>query len=391
MLKKILIALVLLAMAAVLAASFLVRKAPAIVRDALERSLGRKVTIRDIRYRFPGTFILEGFEVREGDPFAGEISFAAESLSMELSALGLSSKRLLVDRIEVSGADVRVRKRAGRLYHALSSAGRGGPPAGAPEREGQAQEAARGTDPGLSLEIGEFSLSGGRFSFVDYDADPAGFVATVDSLRAKVRRIRVPAAPVRTAYEIEGRLEQGRDFLPAELAARGWTRFSDLETDASFDLRGLYLPYFRPYYAQVTPAVILEGSLDAHTLLRVDERRLSGNADLVITGLHFDAYEEGEELFGMKADEVLSFLKDSAGRLKFPIAFEWELGAPSRDALRRSVAKSLQRTVLGNAGNILTEALRRYGELEGEESPLPPEKRDKIKEAVDKVKDILGR
>src|SRR3989338_6450247 len=125
--KKAVILLVAALAVAILGASFLSRKAPAYLQRSLEKSLQKKVRIRDIQYYLPTRFELRGVEVLEEAPFQGEASFEAEAIRLELSPISLSRKALVIDALEVDGATVTVRKIGGKLVHPFSG-GAANPP-----------------------------------------------------------------------------------------------------------------------------------------------------------------------------------------------------------------------------------------------------------------------
>lgn len=351
-----------LAVALLAAVHFISQKAPEALRSAIERSFGKKVIIRSIDYQFPWVFELRGFEVKESEPFAGETAFSVDRVRLDVSPMSLSEKKLILDRVQVENAVMVVRKYRGRWAHALSGAiERDRTPARA-DQPSEKREASHRT---LPLEIRQFTLSQSAFQFIDYDVDANGFVIVLDEIQAKVKNIYFPFSANKTFYEIRARLPQGRNQPPGLLETSGWTGFASKDTDANLSLRGVFLPYFRPYYAQVTQAAIENGTLDSRTNLRIENRDLVINTDLEVTSLLFQSYELNDQLFGLNADEILSFLKDQSGRLRFQIVARWNLddrGVRAKDVIRQSIERSIKNTVLGNVGNILQNTIQKIGQ-----------------------------
>ncbi|MBI2094850.1 MAG: AsmA family protein [Candidatus Omnitrophica bacterium] len=380
--------------AAILGASFLSRKAPGYLRRSLEKALQKKVRIRDIQYDLPMRFELRGVEVLEEAPFQGEASFEAEEIRLRLSPVSLSRKALVIDALEVEGATVSVRKLNGKLTHPFSAAV-------APAAEGKTTASATAGPPAkivagpLPLEIHKLKIDKSLFKLIDYDVEAAGFVVAADRIRLEAERIRLPSPPATgasagrrgpTRYRLEGLLLQGREERPARLVINGWTDFGLLDTDALLAAKGVRLPYFRPYYGLVTGAVIREGTADLRAVFRIERKEFVGNIDVEIVGLLFDAYEEGDLLFGLKAGEILSFLKDSSGHLRLTADFRRDLADRSvkpRELIRRSIAKSLKETLIGNIGRIVQGAAHRIGEENPEKEKNP------VEETVKKIKDFL--
>ncbi len=361
MIKKILLIVLILAVGFVFSVSLFSRKAPDLLRGAIERALNKKVIIRSIEYRFPGTFEMQGFEIQEKGRFEGETSFTADQIRLDVSWLSLAKKKLVVDKINVEDANVTIRKYGGRLTHSLSDAVK----KARPQEAGTEAGKGKGGSSGLPLEIHQFFLSKSNFKFIDYDAQESGFVIVLDEISADIKNIRFPFSSSKTTYKINARLPQGRDQRPGEIKISGWTIFGLMDTDANLNMKSVFLPYFQTYYAQVTPATIQDGYVDSRANIRVDKKELVLNVELEIIGLLFQTYEADNQLFGLNADEILSFLKDRSGRLKFHIEASWNIADRSvraRDVIRKSIEKSLKKTILGNVGNILENTLQKIGD-----------------------------
>ncbi len=221
---------------------------------------------------------------------------------------------------------------------------------------------------------------------MDYDVQETGFVMELDQIEAEVKNITFPPALSKTNYHIDARLLQGRQQRPAQLSISGWTQIADHETDAQIKVTDILLPYFRPYYRQVTPADIEDGRLSSRAALRIHEQLFTGDVDLELAGLYFKGYEEGEELFGLKADQILSFLKDSSGRLQFHVVLQWDLadrGLEKRAVIRRAIERSLKKTLLGNVGGILEKTLQKFTDPDGGVS------KDDLDDTLKKVKKLF--
>lgn len=351
-------------MAAIFAISLFSRRAPELLRSALEQALNKKVVIGSIDYQFPSVFEIQGFTVKENDPFNGEESFSADHIRFTISPISWSRKKLVISRIEVENADISIRKLNGHLYEPLSDAIRHAKADRTPQAP-SAEPASTPPSAGLPLEIGEFRMKDSNFQYIDFDAQEGGFVIVLDKIDARIRNITVPFEREKTTYRVNTRLLQGRDQRPADLTLSGWSVFATRDTDATFSLSGTWLPYFRPYTNQVTQALIENGTLNGRANLRIERNDLALNADLEIIGLLFNSYESENQLFGLKAEELLSFLKDSSGRLKLQFTARWNLadrGVSARDVIRKSIERSLKSTVLGNVGNILQNVIQKVGE-----------------------------
>ncbi len=383
--KRILLLTLILAAALAFGVNVLSQRAPGLLRAAIEKALNKKVVIRSIDYHFPGVFDLEGFEIQEKEPFPGEASFTVQHIRLDVSLLSLSKKRLIIDKLDVEDADITIRQYHHKLTHALSDAvTRVEPNAGAGEASADAKKTAQSKM--MPLEIRQFSLKNSHFKFIDYDVDPNGFVTALDQINGDIKDIVLPFSGTKTSYRLSARLLQGREQRPAAIRMEGWTQASTFDTDANLSFEGVFLPYFRPYYSQVTPAAIEDGYLNSKANFHIEKNDLTLNVDAELVNVLFQSYEEGDQLFGLKADEILSFLKDRSGRLKFQIVVRWNIADRSvraKDVIRKSIERSLKNTVIGNVGNILENTLQKLGE-----KGLDKNKED-VSGAIKKIKELL--
>ncbi len=381
--KKLLIVLAVLLVVAVVAINIFSRKAPEMLVRSIENALHKKLLIRSIDYHFPGIFELEGFEIKETKDFAGETSFYVDKIRLEVSPLSLSQKKLVIDAIQVENATVVIRKYHGKLNHAFSDAVKASEPAGPAD---QTTASLKRLPAELPLEIRRLTFSKSNFKFIDYDAQEGGFVIVLDEIDAVIDNIALPFSEEKTLYKVGARMPQGRDQKAAEIKLSGRTQFRTKDTDANFSVQGAYLPYFEPYYRQVTQASIANAYVDSRISVLLQHNDMKLDAGLEISELYFQAYESDNQLFGLRAEEILSFLKDRSGRLKFQIEAEWNIADRSvsaKDIIRKSIERSLKKTVIGNVGNILENTLQKLGDA-GLDN-----KKESLEDKIKRIKDIL--
>ncbi len=148
---------------------------------------------------------------------------------------------------------------------------------------------------------------------------------------------------------------------PAEIKVSGRTEFGTKDTDASVILEGASLPYFQLYYRQVTQAVIDSAVVGSRINLFIEHNDLTLDADLAVSDLSFRVPASEEQFFGLRADEILSFLRDRSGRFKFQIEARWNITDRNlnvREVIRQSIERSLKKTVIGNVPRAVRSVLR---------------------------------
>lgn len=382
MIKKIILFVGLFIVLASIAIGIFARKAPVYLQSALENAIKKKVVVKEIRYFFPADFELYGFSILEQAPFEGEPAFAVDRIRLSVSPLSVSQHRLIIDEIEVENAAVYVHKTNDKLLHALSAATQSSSAPAVAAKEAGAQSSAKT----IPLEIRRFRLKDSEFYFIDYDILDSGYAFKLDEIEADIRNIRLPLSAEKTSYEASARLVQGRDRRAAEFRLNGWSAFLSQDTNASIRVEGLFIPFFEPYYKQVTPATIEDGQLNAMATVIIENRLFTVNSDLEVYSLLFQTYEGDNQLFGLNADQILSFLKDRSGKLNFQITADWNMADRSvrtKDIIRRSIENSLKRTIFGNVGRILENTLKKLGESKDGEG------KEKIQKTVNQIKDFL--
>ncbi len=359
--KKFVLVVLILAVLVAAGIRYVSQKAPEYLREAIQRALNKPVKIGSIDYQFPWTFELKQFEVLETEePFRDESCFSVDRVLVQVSPMSLSTKELILDNVDATQAVLVIRNRGERLFHALSSATTLSTGKMTPTEEVGSSPAASP----LPLLIHRFHLGSSQFQWVDYDAEASGFVVALSDIEANIKDIALPLSEDKTIYRIDAKLPQGRGQKAASIKLSGWTRFASYESDAMLTAQDLHLPFFKTYLTQVTPADIEDGTLSLRGALSVHDKNLTANTDLELTNLIFRSYEDQDQLFGMKADEILNFLKDQSGRLKFQIVLQWPLDqrVEKRKLIRRAIEESIKKTLLGNAGNILEKTLKSISE-----------------------------
>lgn len=378
--KKIIILILFLSVLAAIGLNVLYRKAPALLTSALQSTLHKKVVIESIAVSFPDAFELTGFRILENEPFKDEQAFSAQHIRLNVSLTDLWQRKLVIHKIEVENADIVIRRFNRKISSPLSEV------AHESTGSGSSKQVSGGQSRAFSLVIDKFFIKNGHFEWIDYDVESSGFVVLVDQIEANIKNIALPSYGGKTSYKIEGRLIQGRDQKPTPLRLQGWTDLSSLDSRIKAEWEDVFLPYFKPYYSKVTPAEIMDGYFTARSALTIQQKNLKLSSEIEIINLLFGSYEGADQLFGLKAEEILGLLKDRAGKLRFTIEAEWNMADPSvraKDVIRRSIELSLKQMALSNLGNFVTKALEKVGEKSVDEG------KSKVEKVVDKVKDFL--
>lgn len=382
MLKKIIILLIVLGIAAFAALNVLSKNAPELLRGAVERALGKRVTVGDIDYRWPGHFVLSRFVVYEDSPFASEIAFAVDRLELEVDMGALRRQVLHIRRVDIAGAKAALRKKGGVVYHFLSAALRPSPPSGV-SGDASATPAA-----GLPIRIDRVRLEGCEVRFMDYDVRQDGYALVLETLTGELERVELPPGREWTTYDLTGRLVQGRSARPADGAFRGRTRLSDAETDAVLSATGVWLPYMAPYLSRLTAAQFDEGRFDLRADMSISGGVYNANLHIELSQLHLREAEPGDQVFGVGSEQLLSYVRDESGYLRLRLPVQWDLrdaSAKPYEVLRSSFQRALKDLVLSRIGTIAVESVLKTPDT----IPSKEASKNRLEDGVEKVRDFL--
>lgn len=363
MLKKIIFALTLLTVLALLSTAFVARKLPDLAVRNIRQTLGREVAIGSLKVRFPLRLEMDQLTVTENDPFKGEPAFYVERAVASVDAWELlTARKVRFTDIELTRPKLIFRKTAGKVYHAFRirpDAARGASGAG-PGTPGSAPAA--GIPP---LKFEHVKVRDGRLQFMDYDADRKGFVITLLRITGDLKDLALPADGSRLQFDLEAFMDQGRDVPAGRLKLSGHWRRESLEGETSLSLQGVHLPYFEPYYRQVTPSRISDGELDLVASARSPRGVLAAHSKWTLRRLEFGQAEPGNELLGFDANLIQGILAGDDGILHLDLELEMDLrdrSTPFREVLLQSLRRSIRATFLSNFDSVLKSTVDKITE-----------------------------
>lgn len=389
MVKKLLIAVVLLALIGSLAVALAARNLPDLVVRNLRQTLGREVSIESLRVRFPLQVEMNRLLIAENAPFKGEAAFYVERAVASVDAWTLvTSKKVLFTDLELIRPRLIFRKSMGKLYHAFRIRPEGSdgqaPAAGDP-----AAAARRPAVPPLKFE--QVTIRDGEVQFMDYDADQKGFVVTLLRVAAELKDLALPSDGSRLEYRVAAFLDQGRNTPPARLELEGeWVRES-FEGKTAFQLTGVHLPYFEPYYRTVTPSRIADGDMDIAASAESPAGILTANSRWTLRRLAFEKAEDGDQLLGFDANLIRNILTGDTGSLSLDLVLTLDLRNPGtsfREALRASLRKSIRATFAAHFDTAMRNTVNQI-QSEGSELLNKQNWKDLLKK--NKIEDVVSQ
>jgi hypothetical protein len=341
MFKKILIALVVLALLALLAFGLAVRKLPSLVVQQLRQTLGREVSVESIRLDFPFRAKMTGLLITENEPFKGEPAFFVQSAVATVDLLQIvTSKKLVFLNLELTRPRIIFRKQAGKVYNAFRLK-----PAEVRTTGVGAPSGSAASPVLLPIEFKRILIRDGELQLMDYDVDHKGFVISLLRVTAEIEDLTLPSDNRRISFALESFLDQGRDTPAAHLTFSGDWRRVTMDGKAEMKLTGLSLPYFSPYTAFVTPAQISDGEFDLAATAQSREGDLTANSRWSLRRLAFAKTEAGDELFGFDANAIKNILTGGSGNISLDLVLRMNLRdrkTPFGTILRKSLRSSIK-------------------------------------------------
>jgi hypothetical protein len=393
-LKKILIIISLSIAIGFIAAGILSRKVPGIVVDILEKQLGKDISIGDIQYDFPLNLVIQDFVVSDPGKEAGANLFSVQKMDVRLSPRALFKKRIVVESAIFSKPVILIRHFHTHIEHALTPVTKNIQTPLSNDSTSMANELSAETDASttaaLPIEIQHLKIDSGVIRYVDYAIDLKGFVISLNDINLSASNYISDKPDQAIQYKITATLDQGRQTPGATIKADGSFRLSNYDANSNAGIKGLWLPYFEPYYRRITPSRIDDGEIEIQSTTTVENHNLISNARVNIRRLKFGQLEQGDQILGFEASSIFEILRDNAGQIALDLILRWDMNdinTSFEDALRKSIRHSIKSTFVLNLETVVSNTLNKLVS----QGPDYVKKDWKNILGDDSVQDILGQ
>jgi len=342
-----------------------VRQIPSVLENLLEQGLNKEVRLEGARHHFPLDFEIQKLTIFEKGIFEGEISFYVENIYLKLNPYYLVMGKFVISELNIQSPQITIRKMNNKIVHALSRSEDStvSREVEIDSQSGQSQKPQGSAERNIfPLTISKIHIRNGFLKWIDFDIAEKGFVIQFKQIEATLQNLSLKKNAGRIKYDVRAMIAQGRNHRSANLEGNGWTHVTTWDTDANFKVNGIWIPYFVPYYKNVTYSQIDRGLMNIQSTTIVKNKNWTTNARASIQDLVFGSYEPGSQLFGFDATTLINILRDQSGRVTLDIIVRWNMRDPNvtfHDVLRKSIRRSLKSTFLSNIQNVVENTIDR--------------------------------
>jgi len=327
--------------------------APKIVEDQIEKNLKVKASLGKISLSLPFTITLEKLEI-------GSLA-NIKKISFSPNLIALLFGKVVIHGLTITEPVINLEQGAdGKLNLPVIEAK---PGAKAPE-----------------IYPTSLKLQDGKIIFTDKKISAAGFQVIVDKLNISVTKVSLPVTSLATNFSLSCQLASPAGKAFGIIVFSGWLDYPARDMDAKFEIKGMDITNFSPYYGNfISNKKLLSAKLDLDSIFKARNNALKINTDFNLSSLVYEENQAEEELSFDLAKDALDFFTDSKGNLHLVFDVDTRLDNP---ALSKDKLKSI----------ILKAAMKNLA------SQSPEQIVDKVSNVIDKFKgyskdleDIFGR
>jgi len=336
-LKRIALALALLSVLAIVAATTALHFATDALKTQVRQALGPNSEIGDVVVHW-SSIELQGVHVRAPAGWPAEEALRADRIVVKPDLRALISSHLRVSRIEVDNPYLSIfRSRDGRMRLLPDML----------EKRSEEKDDGKGAAPAHQVDIGEIEIHGGSAEFYDASIKQPAHKIRIEQLEANVADLHVPNLPGRTTLKIDGVIKgvQG----DGQLSLDGWIDVVGKDSELSAHLHEVDLIALQPYLIKAAETGVKRGKLDLKLNSSVRNNRLKAPGIVTLTDLELEPGSGAMSTFmGVPRRAVIASLKDKNNRIVVPFTLDGDLDDP-----HFSLNENLASHVGGAVANVL--------------------------------------
>jgi hypothetical protein len=163
----------------------------------------------------------------------------------------------------------------------------------------------------VSVKIDRFRIRKGTIYFKDMKTEGSPAHIKVRDVDLELEDIQYPIVSSHSSIDLTGTVEGStRD---GEIDLKGWIDLQTMDTDTVFEIQGMDLKIFEPYYRKRVTAEIDSGTLHMEAKVTIKKRVVDAPGKLELTNLHL---KEKGTVFWIPAKTLLASLKGKEDRIK---------------------------------------------------------------------------
>ncbi|HAJ57333.1 MAG TPA: hypothetical protein DCL35_06140 [Candidatus Omnitrophica bacterium] len=334
-LRIFLIILVVIILAVAGISAYVAVNARAILVTQLEKNLGIKIEIEDLRVALPKTIIAEGVVISD--------SLKVRRLEVTPSLIGLLKGDVGFNSIVIEGPQVTVTRNADNSFDYGLPVIKAKPSVQAPKIDQKAPEKASASAPepqkkAPDIYISKLLVRNASVTFIDKAlVDQPPFVIKCFPVGLEVSRISL-AQPSRMQATGQGSILSGDGSQVGRVIISGWVDPARLDMDARLEVQDGKLAYFRPYYKKYVKNELESGDANITVLARSKSNDMTADCHIEVTGVAFKKAQDTEQRvvrdFGDVADMAFDSLLGSEGKTAFDFSIRTKMSEPKFENIK---------------------------------------------------------
>ena len=308
------------------AAVFLVKNANRIIKNELDRFLGKDFSVQEIRLKWNE---VEALHVSYKNP-EGKIVFRTDSLTLSTNFVGLINKDYTVSNATLKNP-----------YLFLETDKKGHLKIPFPSRKEKKEER-----PSSAFRIQKIQIENGSLDYLDRKIPGTPVLTEWRNIDMESDNITFPLkdnfSDYRFSARISGKLNAGT------VQSQGKINMKTLDMASKIKVKDLDVTHFKPYFQKKGDVNVTRGLLDLDLNAKVSSRNIRAPGRATIKDLQFEAGRgTGSKFLSMPLAPVVGFMKKN-NQISFDFMLEGDLDNP-RFNLR---ANLVERIAIGLAGQL---------------------------------------
>lgn len=201
----------------------------------------------------------------------------------------------------------------------------------------------------------------GKLNFVDKKIQPEGLVVRLDDINVNVSKVMFPPTSLNTKFKLSADILSKDLNQLGSIEGSGWIDFGSKNMDAIFQLAGLEVAYFSPYYGSfISKRKLLSANLDLNSQLTAKSNDLEVLTNLKLSKLVY-AQEESQQEGGLPGldftKNALDLFTDKQGNLSLDFALKTKLDHPeiSQEKLKSMILNAAAKNLASQPPQDLIE------------------------------------
>jgi hypothetical protein len=195
----------------------------------------------------------------------------------------------------------------------------------------------------IHIKIDKFRIQKGSVDFEDRKMGEPPAQIQLRELDMELKNIQYPFISTHSPFELKWKIK-GRE-KDGNIYTQGWLDLKTIDMETSFQVEGIEIKIFEPYYRKRVSAEIDSGSINMEAKIALENRVIDAPGRLELADLHL---KEGGTVFWIPAKMIVSFLKNNENRILIKFQVKGNLNDPQFN---------LQETLLTRIAVSLAEAL----------------------------------